>query len=166
MKTIEKGQKYVAQEDQRRGDIAERHIEVISSIQDPRGRIDVFSVNKLLGTTRRIQISAKRLASAAYKLIPVLALLLCAASARAWGHKTPAAAPVPKVIACAPAPIMLINDAKGTPASAVFPCFRDDGVMTYATRPLTAAEIQGLTAQAAPKSAPARKAKKTSGVAK
>lgn len=79
----------------------------------------------------------------------LVAMFLAPSFASAWGTKAAA----PKVLACDPQPHTVVSDKSGRPASAIFLCFRDDGVVTYASRALTAEEAARL-APAAPASAP------------
>ena len=46
---------------------------------------------------------------------------------------------------CQDKPQWLTNDEKGTPSAAIYICFREDGVLVYQSRPLTADEIKSLT---------------------
>ena len=68
-----------------------------------------------------------------------------------------AAAPNPKVLQCQAQPTYFLTDAGGAPATAVFVCFREDGVMTYQLQRLTPEQGKAVAAALTPKTAaPAR----------
>jgi len=56
-----------------------------------------------------------------------------------------ATAPAPKKFVCQDKPQWLTNDEKGVPSAAIYICFREDGVLIFQSRPLTADEIKSLT---------------------
>ncbi len=116
----------------------DRVIQIVNNNLDHKGRMAVISHNYTTGALRHIKIEAKRLASSAYKLLPVLIVAFMAACA--------GAAPKPKTLACQTAPQWYTSDANGRPAVAVFVCFRDDGSLTYTSRPLTAEEVAAMIA--------------------
>lgn len=87
-----------------------------------------------------------RFVASAFIIAPIIAaplLVGLCGTAFAWGAK--AAAPAPKVIACAPTPTMLVDDDEGRYVAAIFLCFRDDSVVTYVSHPLTPEQIAKLT---------------------
>ncbi len=89
------------------------------------------------------------------KLAILLAVAALTTSARAWPGKA-----APTAI-CQTSPQWFINDAQGRPATAVFVCFGDGGVLLYRSRPLTFDEITKLIAsEPKPEAAPAAPAKK------
>ena len=57
-----------------------------------------------------------------------------------------ATAPTPKKFVCQDKPQWTTNDEKGTPSAAIYLCFREDGVLIYQSRALTADEIKAMTA--------------------
>lgn len=133
----------------------DRTLEVMSAYQDDRGRVEVFSVNHTLCQGRRIWVSAKRLVSSAYKLVPLALLAFLVGCAPTLKLKPEA--PPRQVVSCQNEPQWFVYDKAGKPSAAVFVCFADDGVLTYHVKPLSPEQIAALVAEKEKSKKPAPK---------
>lgn len=131
----------------------DRTITVIDTRLDQCGRVQVESRNhgiSSVGTVKRQWMSAKRLLSSAYRIIPLLlvaVLAACAGAPRKTARSTEH---------CTQAPQWTTARADGK-VIGIFICFQSDGSLTYDGRDIT----EVVKANAASVTAPKAPAKKT-----